>query len=182
MACSIMSSNHKRIWPALAAVVVGAWLMAPLTAAYAAQPVTAEATVTFAGPKTYTLPAGDDQAHVVGLGQRKGKAVFKDGRTATYSNVFFMDLYRGKGVTLWGYTKMTFKDGSWFYFKRDSKFAGRDQAGAPMFQGTGTILKGSGKYQGITGTLKYRNKRVGPSKDFPKGATQAQVVMTYTLP
>ncbi len=158
------------------------FLAAPAIDAQAAKGVSAQATVTFSGPQATILPAGDDKAHVVGLGKRAGKAVFKDGRTAKYSNVFFMDLYRGKGVSVWGYTKLVFKDGSWMFFKWKSKFAGRDKAGKPMFAGTGTIMKGGGAYQGIKGTAKFKNRKVAPSEEFPKGATEAKVVFNYTLP
>lgn len=162
--------------------MVGIWLVVVMTPVNAAKTINKKATVTFSGPKTTLLPAGDDKAHMVGLGQRTGTAVFGDGEKAKYSNVFFMDLYRGKSVSIWGYTKMVFKDGSWFFFKWDSKFAGRDEAGKPMFKGTGTILKGAGLYQGIQGTVKYRNRQLPPNKEHPKGATEAKAEFTYTLP
>ncbi len=46
--------------------------------------ITVEATVTLSGPQPTTLPAGYNDAHVVGLGQRTGNAVFSDGRKAEY--------------------------------------------------------------------------------------------------
>jgi hypothetical protein len=162
--------------------MVGVWLMASMTPANAAKTTTVKATVTFSGPKTTLLPAGDDKAHMVGLGERTGAAVFSDGEKAKYSNVFFMDLYRGKSVSIWGYTKMVFKDGSWFFFKWDSKFTGRDKAGKPTFKGTGTILKGAGLYKGIQGTVKYQNRQIPPSNAHPKGATEAKAEFTYILP
>ena len=162
--------------------MVGVWLVTSMTPAHAAKTTTVNATVTFSGPKTTLLPAGDEKAHMVGLGQRTGTAVFENGEKANYSNVFFMDWYRGKSISIWGYTKIAFKDGSWFFFKWDSKFFGRDDAGKPMFQGTGTILKGAGLYQGIQGTVKYRNRQIPPSNEHPKGATEAKAEFTYTLP
>ncbi len=150
--------------------------------AYAGKVATAEATVTFTGPSPTLLPAGDDEGHVVGLGKRSGKAVFGDGQNAAYSNVFFMDWYRGKKMSIWGYTKIAFKDGSWFFFKWDSQFAGLDKAGKPMFKGTGEILKGAGRYLGITGSVTYKNRRLPPSEEYPKGATEAKAVFKYTLP
>ncbi len=174
--------RRRENWLLLTALVVLVFLAAPATSAQAATEHTAEVTVTMSGPPATILPAGDDKNHLVGLGKRAGKAVFKDGRTAKYSNVFFMDLYRGKSVSVWGYTKMVFKDGSWLFFKWKSHFTGRDKAGKPMFAGTGTILKGTGTYKGIKGTAKFKNRRLPPSKEFPKGATEAQAVFTYTLP
>ncbi len=176
------STQGLGIRAALIFFMVGVWPAASITPAHAAKTTTVKATVTFSGPKTTLLPAGDDKAHMVGLGQRTGEAVFDHGEKAKYSNVFFMDLYRGKSVSIWGYTKIVFKDGSWFFFKWDSKFFGRDEAGKPMFKGTGTILKGAGLYQGIQGTVIYQNRQLPPSKDHPKGATEAKAEFTYTLP
>ena len=93
-----------------------------------------------------------------------------------------MDLYRGKFAKAWGYTKMKFKDGSWLFFEWKAAFAGRDKAGNPTMAGTGKIIKGAGAYKGIKGTAKFRNKRLPPSKEFPKGGTEANAVFTYTLP
>ena len=182
MDITMKSTKGIGIWVALMAYMIGAWPTVSMTPAHAAKTTTVEATVTFSGPRPTMLPGGDDENHLVGLGQRTGEAVFSDGRNAKYSNVFFMDLYRGKSVTIWGYTKMLFKDGSWFFFKWDSQFAGRDEAGKPMYKGTGTILKGTGRYQGIEGTAKFRNRQLPPSKEHPKGATEAKVQFTYTLP
>lgn len=147
-----------------------------------ATPVTVKVKVLMSGPPVKFVPAGVDKAHMVGIGQYKGKALFSDGRKAEYSNVFFFDLYRGKFAKALGYTKMTFKDGSWLFFKWDSAFIGRDKAGNPMMAGTGIIQRGGGAYEGIQGTAKFKNRRIPPNKDFPKGGTEANAEFTYTLP
>ncbi len=43
-------------------------------------------------------------------------------------------------MSLWGYSKILFKDGSWFFIKWDSRFAGMDGAGKPT-QALGYLLK-----------------------------------------
>lgn len=179
---NVKSSHGIGIWVMFIFFMIGVWVAPSGTQAGDVKTTIVEVTATFSGPAPTVLPAGDNKAHTVGLGQRAGKAVFSDGRKAKYSNVFFMDLYRGKSVSLWGYTKMLFKDGAWLFFKWNSQFAGRDEVGKPMFKGTGTILEGTGPYQGIKGTVKFRNRKVPPSKEFPKGATEAKAVFTYTLP
>ena len=182
MASKMKSSNRMRIWVVFFALMIGMWLTCSGTPAYAAVTTTVEATVILSGPPANMLPAGDDENHVAGLGKRTGKAVFSDGRKAQYSNIFFMDWYRGKSISLWGYSKMVFKDGSWMFFKWDSQFAGMDEAGKSMFKGTGTILKGTGLYEGIKGTVMYYNRQLPPSEEYPKGARKAKAVFTYTLP
>jgi len=172
--------RHRAVFIIFAICLLFSLSMAPAQAT--SRTTTVEVTTILSGPPATMLPAGDNQAHTVGMGQRRGKAVFSDGRKADYSNVFFMDLYRGRGVTAWGYTKMLFKDGSWMFLKWDSEYAGRDEAGKPMMEGTGTILEGTGPYKGIKGTATFKNTQLPPSKEYPKGARQAKAVFTYTLP
>ena len=176
------NSRLSRVVPLLIAIMAAVIIGVAATPAPAANPTTVKVKVIMTGPPVKFLPAGDDKAHMVGMGQRKGKAVFSDNRKADYSNVFILDLYRGKFANSWGYTKMVFKDGSWLFFKWDAAFAGRDKAGNPTMAGTGKILKGSGAYEGIKGTAKFSNRRIPPNKEFPKGATEANAVLTYTLP
>ena len=180
-----MKASHRMrfLMASIAAMIgVSLALASSVTPTYAAKTTSVEATILFSGPPPTMLPAGDDETHFAGLGKRTGKATFSDGRKAEYSNVFFMDWYRGKSMFLWGYTKMVFQNGSWMYFKWDSQFAGRDEAGGAMFKGTGTILKGVGQYEGITGTVKFHNRQLPPSEEYPKGTREAKAVFTYTLP
>lgn len=148
----------------------------------AAKPVTVEIKVVMWGPQAEILPAGDDGNHFVGMGRRTGEAEFSDGRKADYSNVFFMDVFRGKSANSWGYTKMVFTDGSWIFFKWNAEVSGRDENGAPTFAGTGKLQKGTGAYEGISGGVKFKNKRIPPNEKYPQGATEANAVLTYTLP
>jgi len=150
--------------------------------AWAAAPVTVKVEVTMSGAPSAVLPAGDDPKHTVGMGKSKGEAIFSDGRKAQYSNVYFMDIYLGKYAKTWGYTKMVFKKGEWLFFKWDAAFVGRDKAGKPVFAGTGKLIKGTGVYKGIKGTVKFKNRQLPPSKELPKGGTGASAVITYTLP
>jgi hypothetical protein len=150
-----------------------------LTAAtsIASEATTVKARIVMSGPNPTMLPAGDDERHSVGLGQRSGEAVFNDGRKAKYSNVFVVDWYRGKSAEMWGYTKMVFEDNSWLFFKWNSTIVGRDENG-PIGKGTGTILEGSGAYKGIKGKVVFTNRRLKE----PPGATEASADLTYTLP
>ena len=157
-------------------------ILALADAAPAAGPIVVKAQVIMTGPPAATLPAGDDPGHTVGMGQRRGMATFSDGRKADYSNVFFMDYFQGKFANTWGYTKMQFGDGSWLFFKWDAAFAGRDQAGRPTFAGTGKLLQGTGPYEGIQGSVKFKNQQIPPNKEYPQGATRADAEITYTLP
>lgn len=166
-------------WIVLAAALALVLMAAPVLAG---APVKVQVKVVMSGPKADLLPAGDDTNHMVGMSTRTGEAVFSDGRKAKYSNVYLMDFYRGKFVKSWGYTRMVFADGSWLFFKWDASFTGRDKANNPTMAGTGEIQKGTGKYKGIKGTAKFKNKILPPSKEFPNGHTVANAELTYTLP
>jgi hypothetical protein len=144
-------------------------------------PLTVKVKATYSGPEATMLPAGDNPGHLVGLGQRQGKAVFSDGRQAAYSNVFFLDLRRGVGADAMGYTRMVFPGGDWIFFKWESRAVDRDQHG-PILEGQGTLLRGSGAYEGIKGTAKFSSRVLPPTPEHPKGQTEAEAELTYTLP
>lgn len=150
--------------------------------ALAGKAVTVQIKVLMSGPQAETQPAGDDKNHYVGMGQRKGRAEFSDGRNADYSNVFLMDIFRGQYSRAWGYTKMAFNDTSFIFFKWDAEFAGFDEDGNPSMAGKGVLLKGTGDYGGIKGTVNFKNNRMQPNDEFPHGGTEARAVLTYTLP
>lgn len=174
---------RKEVTVFLALCLIAGLCLAPSDAgAKTATPTTVKATVFLSGQPPKVLPAGDDKAHFVGLGQKVGKATFSDGKKAQYSNVYFMDGIKGKLMKVWGYSKMTFKDGSWFYTKWQAAIAGLDKAGKPILKGTGEFLKGTGPYQGITGSFNFINRYLPPSKEFPKGVSVSEVEFTYTLP
>jgi quercetin dioxygenase-like cupin family protein len=71
---------------------------------------------------------------------------------------------------------MVFADGSWLFFKWDSAVVGRDENG-PIGKGTGTILKGTGQYEGINGKVVFTNRVL---KDPPR-AMEANAELTYTI-
>lgn len=172
-----VSTRCKRIFNLLTILLIVASMTLWGTASLAEKTTTVNVKTVMSGPQPTMLPAGDDENHMVGLGQRTGEAVFSDGRKAKYSNVFVVDYYRGKSATMWGYTKMVFEDGSWLFFKWDSAVNGSDENG-PTSKGTGTILKGAGQYEGIKGKAEFTNRRL-PN---PPGTTEANAVFTYSLP
>jgi len=153
------------------------WIIALAANAAAEQTTTVSIKVVMTGPRPTMLPAGDDGNHYVGLGQREGEAVSSDGKKAKYSNVYMLDLYMNRSSVSWGYTKMVFEDGAWLFFKWESSVVGMDENG-PVNRGKGTILKGTGPYEGIKGTAEF----TGRNLKTPPGASESSAVLTYTLP
>jgi len=144
--------------------------------------ITVELSVTLSGPRPTILPAGDNKEHSIGIGNKSGKAIFSDGQQADYRNVYYFDLFRGKGVSFLGYTKLSFEDNSWIFIKWESEYAGNDKSGNPMLNGTGKIIEGSGKYKGIIGTANFFNWAIPPNKDLPGGGRKVKATLCYRLP
>ena len=170
-----LTTRNARIFCVLT-MIATALLFRLAAVSDAAGSTTVKVKVIMSGPEPTMLPAGDDEGHFLGLGQRTGEAVFSDGRKAKYSNVFVVDFQRGKSAPMWGYTKMVFEDGSWLFFKWESAVVGRDETG-PIGKGTGTILKGAGQYKGINGKVVFTNRVL----KVPPGHTEANAELTYTI-
>ncbi len=183
MKASRTAGQHHRASMAWIMVFM-AWFgtTCPVAPALADKTTTVDITVVLSGPPATLLPAGDVDNHTVGMGQKQGKAVFSDGRQADYSNVYYLDWYRGQSAAMTGYSKMVFGDDAWIFIKWDSRFTGLDDAGNPVLEGVGTLVKGTGTYQGIEGTVKFINRQLPPSTEHPKGARQVKAAMTYRLP
>jgi len=173
------SKNNRRsgicyLW----AIILIATCFAALAAnADAEQTTTVSIRVMMSGPRPTMLPAGDDENHYVGVGHREGEAVFSDGKKAKYSNVYMLDWHRDGSSDSWGYTKMVFNDGSWLFLKWNAAVVGIDENG-PVSKGKGTILKGTGPYEGIKGTAEFTSRNLKS----PPGDSESSAVLTYTLP
>jgi len=91
------------------------------------------------------INVGDEKDHVVAVGEFKGINSNMQGKTfldgfLNYS-VGYYDISPKNGLTGNGYATYTGKDGDKIYFKHDQK----------GLSGTWTILKGTGKFEGIQG-------------------------------
>lgn len=166
-------------------VLVGAiWLLAPLTPAAAAEAATqtlqVDAASHIVSPAQW-LPVGDEPGHVIGLQQREGEGVFSNGETAVYSTVSTFDSRRAKGGTSTGYSKFTFADGSQIIFSWTSEFV-READGLQSNQGQGTIIKGTGRFEGIQGGSVFSGKQLKPVSEDPTVTLTQNATLTYTLP
>lgn len=168
---------------ALAALLVMGLLCAGFAVPWAVAGTEAvlEVKVTHRAVSQSSFHAGDDERHFVGVGQREGEAVFNNGETARYSNVFTFDAYPGKPVPSEGYTKFLFADGSWFALSWQARTAtGKDVLS--VSEGQGTIVKGAGRYKGIKGTAVFSGKELRPASQDPGRTTVMNATITCTLP
>ncbi|WP_378952865.1 hypothetical protein [Pelosinus sp. sgz500959] len=127
------------------------------------------------------LPAGDEAGHAIGMAKREGEGVFSNGETAKYATVSTFDSRRTTGGIAQGYSTFTFVDGSQIIFSWKSEI-GRTQDGLPYNQGHGTILKGTGRFEGIRGISDFSGQQLKPAADDPKLTTGQKATITYILP
>jgi len=131
--------------------------------------------------KMEMVPVGDEKGHVVGIVVRGGLAIFEDGEVANQTAVFPFDAILGKTVTYEPFTTILFRDGSTWVFKSKGTGERTPDGKLLLTKQTGEFVKGTGKYEGIKGTVTLTGTQYGPS-EVGKGDWIAEVTATYTLP
>ena len=149
--------------------------------AFAQQTVVAKVKVTHWGISSQMLPAPDAKDHVLAIGQREGEVDFDGKESAKYESTAMIDGWIGKKGTYKGYSKYTFKDGSEIFFFWTAE-GDRNKMGLATQQGTGTILKGTGRFEGIRGHAVFSTTQLRPASEDPVRTSVADTVIIYTLP
>jgi hypothetical protein len=126
------------------------------------------------------VPIGDVENHVLTLETRRGFYIFENGDVATVLLHISGDYIKGIGSNI-SYQTITFPDGSTILTKRQMTLTatgGASVAGAVQ----GEIIKGTGRFEGIKGTVASKSKWLPLEKgeSGPKGISEATI--TYTLP
>ncbi len=130
--------------------------------------------------KVEALPIGDKEGHMVILYERRGVAVFEDGRVAAYHTCGTGDMIKGNGP-FQGYTKLSFKDGSSTMVKYKGNLKGQEGQKLPILEGAGEYTMGTGKLEGIKGTVSFTGYYVTPFGKETKGDVVVDVVGNYKL-
>jgi hypothetical protein len=128
--------------------------------------------------KMESMEVGDEKGHILGLQRMEGLAQCENGEIAKMRSDNVSDLAPGKGVQALGYTFFTFDDGSTIVvrFQRLVDYEGGGSAKA-----SSTIIKGTGRFEGIKGTTSGTGKNYRHSKEDP-GRAFTDITLTYTLP
>jgi hypothetical protein len=126
--------------------------------------------------KVEGVPVDDVEGHALFLMIRKGFYVFENGEVATGMTVNTADIIKGSGPFN-NYATITFADGSTIVSKNQGTLA----AGTTVKR-EGEIIKGTGRFEGIKGTVTITLKYLPPEKgeDGPKGIGEGTI--NYTLP
>jgi hypothetical protein len=125
--------------------------------------------------KRESLPVADVEGHALGLNVRNAFYAFENGEVATSISVGWNDYIKGAGPFM-QYLTFTFEDGSTIIVKNQGT------AGGAAAQWKSEIIKGTGRFQGITGTLTSKAKYLPVEKweVGPKGYGEG--TLTFTLP
>jgi hypothetical protein len=126
------------------------------------------------------VPIPDVENHFSVLAERRGVVIMEDGETAAFHSSYTMDSIIGQGGSFKGYTTATFADGSTQVTKWEGTGTGEK---LPSIKGTGEYIKGTGRFEGIKGTLTFTGKSITPyTKDETKGDKIFEGTSVYTVP
>ena len=126
------------------------------------------------------IPIPDVDKHAVGTYERRGVAIYKDGQTAAYHSRGTWDFVDSNGPFT-GYTTLTYKDGSTTMIKYSGNMT-KEPEKLLKYTGKGEYIKGTGKYEGITGTILFTGEYITPYDKETKGDSIEINKASYTLP
>jgi hypothetical protein len=120
--------------------------------------------------KSEAMPVADVENHRLGFTIREGLAFFDNGETANYKAQSIWDVIQGKSSKAYVYNLFTFEDGSTIITKIE-------QVGT---KGTGDILKGTGRFEGIRGNCTITGKTF-PAPKGESAKSTYEFIFDYTL-
>jgi hypothetical protein len=122
------------------------------------------------------IEVGDVPGHIILVAEQAGVISRDDGVVATSSVKIMADFTNGNGKAQ-GYAVSTFEDGSTVWVKFQSTVTA-NPGGGNRNEGTAEIIKGTGQYEGIQGSMSLTGKT------FPGAVIQylSDGIATYTLP
>jgi hypothetical protein len=123
----------------------------------------------------------DVEGHSISLMVREGVAVLQNGEWAWATSTNVTDLIKGTG-TVDAYAIYKFMDGSTFMTRRKGNVQTTPQGASAATVWTGDIINGTGRFQGIKGTMTMSTKILSPEQGEPGGKTFSEGTFVYTLP
>ena len=128
--------------------------------------------------KVEVVPIPDAEGHLVRLTVREGVQIFENGELAWIKSVLYSDQINRAG-TLDVYSTLTFQEITSHTKGRVEATPAGLQTGSKL---TGEIIHGTGRFQGIKGTLTSAGKLLPPEKGEPSGKSLGEGTYVYTLP
>ncbi len=131
--------------------------------------------------KGEVLPIPDAEGHVVSLFAREGTVIFENGELAWHKATITNDLIKGVG-THDEYLVFTFLDGSIIVSRMKGPSEPVSPGAAARIKWEGDITHGTGRFQGIKGTITNFWKMLPPEKGEPMGKILVDGALVFTLP
>jgi hypothetical protein len=167
-------ATKKSIWVLFGILVISAWILG------SAIQVGAE-TMNFKlytyTTKTETFSVDDVDGHIVMYQLRGTFYVFENGEVATASLVATGDFIKMAGPFM-NYVTIKFEDGSTIIIKNQGTIGGSFASGG----WTGEMIKGTGRFAGVKGTLTAKTKYLPVEKGEAGSKGIGEGNITYTLP
>ena len=171
-------ATKKSMWVLFGILVVSAWVLGSVKQAQAE-------TLNFKAynysVKAEIIPVGDVEGHNLSLGIRRAFNVFENGEVATSIIIVSSDMIKGSGSNI-QYNTMTFADGSTIVARRAGTVGGTAEKAITTSDAEGQIIKGTGRFQGIKGTLTTKGKFLPLEKGEVGQKYVGEGTITYTLP
>jgi hypothetical protein len=174
-------AKKKSIWILIGMVVIMAWLLGSVIQAVAE---TKEVRTVFQFSKLEFMPVGDVEGHIFYIAEVRGLA-FVDGEVAVYVGWAQGEGIKGIGP-VYGYSKYIYQDGSTIVIKVQATVRVAPDGKTSLHEdGKGEITMGTGRFEGIKGSISYTGKRftaISPGLKETRGDMIFEEIWTYTLP
>jgi hypothetical protein len=175
------SKMSLKIWSLIGILVIAGWLLGSVTQTLAE---TKKFRVVGQFSRVEYMPVGDVEGHIFLLTEVRGLN-FINGEVAIYSGWVTCDLMKGKGPCQ-GYYINTYEDGSTNVNKSQFIATIAPDGKTGLYEdGKGEYIKGTGRFEGIKGSMSFKGKRItpiSPGLKETKGDFFVDGTMTYTLP
>ena len=131
--------------------------------------------------KAESFPIADVEGHLIGVVVREGIIIFENGELGWVKRIQINDLIKGAG-TFNMYSTFTFQDGSTFITRSKGTTEATPQGVPSGGKGGGDIIRGTGRFQGVKGTMTTSVKLLPPEKGELVGKVIGEGTFIYTLP
>ena len=171
-------ATKKSKWIVLSIFIIAAWLLGSVPQATAE---TLNYKLFNHVTKMEMVPIADVEGHSVSLVVREGVIILENGELAWVNAVMMRDFIKGVGPFDM-YSTLTFQDGSTFITRTKGKTEAAPAGVGLAAKWTGEIIHGTGRFQGIKGTVTSSSKVLPPEKGEPVGKSIGEGTFVYTLP
>lgn len=131
--------------------------------------------------KAEMFPIPDVEGHFIIANVREGTIILENGELGWVKGILINDMIRGAG-TIDMYSTFTLQDGSTITARTKGGIEATPQGVPSVATFTGNVIHGTGRFQGIKGTVTSSAKVLPPEKGEPGGKVLGEVTLVYTLP